>query len=90
VYEQPPVIPVQRELYDALAAFFTEARRHPSQPAFAAVKDSEIFPLLVFLYRMGLLRANGRPRSRRFIEFLRGQFPGAQELKREQSRIIVP
>jgi hypothetical protein len=39
---------------------------------------------------MGLLRANGRPRSRRFIEFLRGQFPGAQELKREESRIIVP
>jgi hypothetical protein len=36
------------------------------------------------------LRTNGRPRSRRFIEFLRGQFPGAQELKREESRIIVP
>lgn len=90
VYEQPPAIPVQRELYDALTAFFTEARQTPSQPAFAAVKDSEIFQLLVFLYRMGLLRTNGRPRSRRFIEFLRGQFPGAQELKREQSRIIVP
>jgi hypothetical protein len=39
---------------------------------------------------MGLLRTNGRPRSRRFIEVLRGQFPGAQELKREESRIIVP
>jgi len=26
---------------------------------------------------MGLLRTNGRPRSRRFIEFLRGQFPQA-------------
>jgi len=46
--------------------------------------------LLVFLFRMGLLRTNGRPRSRRFIEFLRGQFPGVQELQREQSRIIVP
>ena len=90
VYEQPPVLPVQRELYDALTAFFTEAKQHPSQPAFAAVNDADVFQLLVFLYRMGLLRTNGRSRSRRFIEFLRGQFSGAQELKREPSRIIVP
>jgi hypothetical protein len=53
-------------------------------------KDSEIFQLLVFLYRMGLLRTNGRPRSRKFIEFLRGQFPGAGELGHQESRIIVP
>jgi len=37
-----------------------------------------------------LLRSNGRPRSRRFIEFLHGQFPQAEELKREEPRIIVP
>jgi len=91
VYEQPPVPLVQRELYDALSTFLTEAKQNTSQgPAFSPIKDSEIFQLLVFLFRMGLLRTNGRPRSRRFIEFLRGQFPGAQELQREQSRIIVP
>lgn len=91
VYEQPPVPLVQRELYDALSSFLTEAKQSTSQgPAFGPIKDSEIFQLLVFLFRMGLLRTNGRPRSRRFIEFLRGQFPGAQELQREQSRIIVP
>jgi len=39
---------------------------------------------------MGLLRSNGRPRSRRFIEFLRGQFSQSEELKREAPRIIVP
>jgi hypothetical protein len=39
---------------------------------------------------MGLLRSNGRPRSRLFIEFLRGQFPQARELQREPSRIIIP
>jgi len=50
----------------------------------------DVFYLLVFLYRMGLLKTNGRPRSRRFIEFLRGQFPNTTELKREESRIIVP
>ena len=91
VYEQPPAPLLQRELYDVLSAFLTEAKQNTSQgPAFGPIRDSEIFQLLVFLFRMGLLRTNGRPRSRRFIEFLRGQFPGAQELQREQSRIIVP
>ena len=90
VYEQPPAAPVQRELYDALAAFVGEVKQQATQTSIGAVKDSEIFQLLLFLFRMGLLRTNGRPRSRCFIEFLRGQFPGAQELKREESRIIVP
>jgi hypothetical protein len=90
IYEQPPVIPVQRGLYDALSAFITEIKQRTTPTAIGTPKDSEIFQLLVFLFRMGLLRTNGRPRSRRFIEFLRSQFPGAQEFKREESRIIVP
>jgi hypothetical protein len=90
VYERPPAIPVQRELYNTLSAFLTETKQPAGQSSFAAFKDSEVNQLLVFLFRMGLMRSNGRPRSRRFIEFLRGQFPGAQELKREESRIIVP
>jgi hypothetical protein len=90
VYEQRPAIPLQGELYDALSTFLVEAKRRSTQPSIPPVKDSDTFALLVFLFRMGLLRTNGRSRSRRFIEFLRGQFPGAQELKREESRIIVP
>jgi len=90
VYEQPPAPHLQRELYDALSAFLTETKQNRSQTSFGLVKDSEIFQLLAFLFRMGLLRTNGRQHSRRFIEFLRSQFPGAQELKREESRIIVP
>ena len=89
IYEQRPTIPLQGELYDALSAFFADTRQKVAQSS-GRFKDSEIFQLLVFLFRMGLLRANGRPRSRRFIEFLHGQFPGAQDLKREESRIIVP
>jgi len=90
VYEQPPSAPVQRELYDALSAFLTEIKQQSTAASVPPPKDAEIFQLLVFLFRMGILRTNGRPRSRKFIEFLRGQFPGAQELKREQSRIILP
>jgi hypothetical protein len=90
LYENPPVSAVRRGLYDSLAAFLAETRQSPAQNPLGHPKDSDIFQLLVFLYRMGLLRTNGRPRSRRFIEFLRGQFPGAQELKREESRIVLP
>jgi hypothetical protein len=90
-YEKPPDAHLPRELYAALAAFIAEVKQQQAERSNASViKDSDIFSLLVFLYRMGLLRTNGRPRSRRYIEFLRGQFPEARELKREESRIIVP
>jgi hypothetical protein len=96
-YEKPPDAPLPRELYATFAAFLNESKQQSGErtgsSAFAGaapVKDSEIFSLLVFLYRMGLLRTNGRPRARRYIEFLRGQFAAAPELKREESRIIVP
>ena len=90
-YEKPPGAALSRELYDALAQFLNEAKQQPPErPSGAPAKDAEIFSLLVFLYRMGLLRTNGRPRARRYVEFLRGQFPAAPELQREESRIIVP
>lgn len=91
IYEKPPQAPLPRELYSSLMAFISEIKKQQSERAGSAVlKESEVFYLLVFLYRMGLLRTNGRPRSRRFIEFLRGQFSQSPELQREESRIIVP
>ena len=89
-YEKPPDARLPRELYAALISFIAEAQQQAERSNSAAPKEADIFYLLVFLYRMGLLRTNGRPRSRRYIEFLRSQFPEAQELKREESRIIVP
>lgn len=91
IYEKPPQAPVARELYAAVMSFLDEIKKQQAElGASASFKDTEIFYLLVFLYRMGLLRTNGRPRSRLFIEFLRSQFPDAPELKKEESRIIVP
>ncbi|PYT79055.1 MAG: hypothetical protein DMG40_17990 [Acidobacteria bacterium] len=91
IYERPPQAPLPRELYSALIAFLEEIKKQQAErgPS-TSFKDTEVFYLLVFLYRIGLLRTNGRPRSRLFIEFLRGQFPQAPELQREPSRIIVP
>jgi hypothetical protein len=91
LYEKVPGIPVQRDLYLALSQFLNEIKQKAAENGHsAALKDAAIFQVIIFLYRMGLLRSNGRPRSRRFIEFLRGQFPQAEELKREEPRIIVP
>jgi hypothetical protein len=90
-YEKQPAAQFPREIYAAFTTFIAEAKQQQAERlGFSGMKDSEIFYLLVFLYRMGLLRTNGRPRSRRYIEFLRSQFPEDQELKREESRIIVP
>jgi len=91
IYEKPPQAPLPGELYAALTTFLGEIKKQQAEcGASASFKDTEVFYLLVFLYRMGLMRTNERPRSRLFIEFLRGQFPQAPELKREESRIIVP
>ena len=91
IYEKPPQAPVPGELYAALTAFLDEIKKQQAERgASTSFRDTEIFYLIVFLYRMGLLRTNGRPRSQLFIEFLRGQFPEAPELKKEESRIIVP
>ena len=90
-YERPPDAPLPRELYAALTEFIGEVKKHESErTGFSSLKDADIFFLLVFLYRMGLLQTNGRPRARRYIEFLRSQFPDAQELKREESRLVIP
>lgn len=90
-YEKQPDGKLRRDLYAALAAFVAEVKQAQAQHASSgAPKDSDIFYLLVFLYRMGLLRTNGRLRSRRYIEFLRSQFPETTEFKREESRIIMP
>jgi hypothetical protein len=89
-YEKQPDGLLRRELYASLTAFVAEVKQKQAQQGGAALKDSDFFYLLIFLYRMGLLRTNGRPRSRRYVEFLRSQFPNVQELKREESRIIVP
>ena len=91
IYEKPPDAPLPRELYAALIALISEVKKQQAErPGAPALKDMDLFYLWVFLYRMGLLRTNGRPRSRRFIAFLRSQFPQSPELKREESRIIVP
>jgi len=90
-YEKPPEIPVAAGLYAALAKFIEEEKKHAAEhPEFPALKDTEIFHLLVFFLRFGRLRSNGRPRTRAFIEFLRSQFPIEAGVSKEEPRITLP
>jgi len=90
-YEKLPDIPVQREIFNALKALLDDLKqKQAAAGTLESLKDKDVFYVIIFLFRMGLLRSNGRPQSRRYIEFLRGQFPQAEELKREEPRIILP
>ena len=90
-YEKPPEIPVAAGLYAQVAKMIEEEKKHASQhPEYPALKDTEIFHLLVFFLRFGRLRSNGRPRTREFLDFLRSQFPAEAGAAKEESRIILP
>ena len=90
-YEKPPNGTVAAGLYAAIARFIeNEKKREAEHPQPPALKDPEIFQLLVFLSRFGRLRSNGRPRTRMFIDFLRAQFPPEMGLTKQPPRIILP
>lgn len=90
-YEKPPNGAVAAGLYAALARFIEdEKKREAENPQGRALKDSDIFHLLVFLLRFGRLRSNGRPRTRVFLDFLRAQFPPEMGDAKEAPRIIMP
>ncbi|HXY79364.1 MAG TPA: hypothetical protein VEI08_01880 [Candidatus Bathyarchaeia archaeon] len=90
-YERPPDAPLPRALYGRLAEFLQEFRKSESARAgLPALRDSDVFQLLVFLSRIARQESNGRPRSRAFLGFLRERFPLPAEETKEPSRIIIP
>jgi hypothetical protein len=90
-FERPPEIPDARALYGAINQFLQECRKEDSPRAgFPALKDSDVFHLLVFLLRLAKQEANTRPRSRAFLGFLRQRFPLPAQAQKDAPRIIVP
>ena len=87
-YESRPESLYARSVYanlrEAIEAFQQEETQ---QFGFARTRDTEIFTVLVFLYRIALDRDNGRTRGKAFLDFLRLHFGGLPEP--EQS-LIVP
>lgn len=89
-YEQPPANPLARELYGQVQTFIAEFRKKETeQLGVSSMKDGDVYRCLVFLTRLALVRANGRPRGRAFLDFVRAQFPQS-EFREQASRIILP
>ena len=59
---------------------------------YSRLRDSDVLRALVFLLRMGMMRTSGRAKSRKFVEFLLGQFPEqrSEVAAPAQSSIILP
>lgn len=90
-FERPPDEPQARALYAHMGGALEDYRKQPPpQGRFTTIKDSEIFRLLVFFLRLGAREANGRPKSRAFLDFLSAQFPAPAATEREAPRIILP
>jgi hypothetical protein len=92
-YEKPPAGGPPQAIYAALDKFIEDFKQQlAKQVGPTRLKDSDIFMFLVFLLRVGRQQTNGRPKSRAYLEFLRGQFPksAAAPQAPEPPRIIVP
>src|ERR1700694_5414806 len=90
-YERPPEAPLARALYRHVAESVRGLReREAERTGFSSVKESDMFRLLVFLLRVGKREANGRPRSRAFLDFLRSRFLLPERAEKEAPRIIIP
>jgi hypothetical protein len=75
-YESTPENALAGSVYRTLQAGIAEFRREEQERlGLAATRDNDVLTILVFLERLELDRNNGRPRSRAFIDFLRGLYP---------------
>jgi hypothetical protein len=89
-YEKPPVAPLAQLLYGILLKFLEEWKQPERRAGAPASKEIDIFKLQVFLTRVGRSRSNGRPKTRGYLQFLRGQFPRPVAQPAQTSRIIMP
>ncbi|MBZ5545944.1 MAG: hypothetical protein LAO07_20095 [Acidobacteriia bacterium] len=88
-YEKPPDYRVQREIYDAVKLAVEEFKKADAQTrGMSGLRDGEIRDALTFLTQLGATRANGRPKGRAFLDFLRTQFK-SEEFSKPASKIVL-
>lgn len=82
IYESRPQNPYAAAIQQALKAAVDELREQIREEAglqvSAALKDSDILGVLVFLQRLEIQHNNGRRRGRAFLDLLRTYFPVTQ------------
>lgn len=91
-YENPPAYLLQRELYGKMRQAVEEYKKQePSGfSAQISVRDSEIRDALILFAQIAAGKANGRPRGRAFLDFMRSQFKPGTFTKQESKIILAP
>ena len=95
VYEEAVPGLAQQAITDALRQLLQEFRElEQKHLGHTRLKDSDVLKALVFTLRLAQMHTSGRPFSRRFLDFVREQFPDAQPAiataDDPAGRIIVP
>ncbi len=95
VYQEAMPGLTQQTIMDALRQLLAEFREVERQHrGYTTLKESDVLKALVFTLRLAHMQTSGRPRSRRFLDFLRERFPDAQTAiagpDEPGGRIIVP
>ncbi len=79
-YDSRPTNPVAAAIYELLTQAGEEYRKQEQQSlGMVKTRDADLLGIFAFLQRLELDRNNGRRRGRAFVDFLRGQFPLADE-----------
>jgi hypothetical protein len=94
VYQAPSTSLVQQELTRSIQDAIAEYRKgEQREVGYSSVRDSEVLQLLVIMLRFALARANGRPRSRAFVDHLAAAFkdgPRGVAPPDAESSLILP
>ncbi len=91
VYQEALPGLAQQTITDALGHLLEEFREVERQHrGYTTLKDSDALTALVFTLRLAHMQTSGRPRSRRFLDFLRQRFPDAPIRDRRTGRTGQP
>jgi len=95
VYQEALPGLAQQAIMDAIRLLLQEFRGlEQKHLGYSALKDAEVLKALVFTLRLAHMQTSGRPRARRFLDFLRERFPDSPAAiataDEPSSRIIVP
>ncbi len=88
-YEQAPSGAVAQRVGSAVKQYLEQFSQEAQQKLGSSLRPADALRALVFLRRWGQVEGNGRPLSRRYLEFLRAQFH-AEARAPEPPRIVIP
>lgn len=74
-YEQTPDTPAAQAAANVLKTYLEQHERELRERTGSGLRPGDILRALVFLRRLGQLQGNGRPLSRRYLDFLRAHLP---------------